>query len=898
LSAVELSQDADARFSDDLIGAHLTAMASRVGELDTSSLATRLPLRRPARLFMAGAVIVGTAIAIAPGTYASGFQYMVTPGNGELAGAAPAVEPLVGDIRIALRYPAYTKREVIELPTASGDFRAMPGTIATIRTTALEPVRSATIVFGSDPDDPPRPPTAMTVLGTELTAELSVDSELVYRFLIETAAGDKLVEAVAHTIEIEKDEAPAVELHAPADELDVTSLKRIELAYIAEDDYGINKVELVWTGDGAPKRKQLPLDEPGRRSAQSKVLWDLADISLTPGVRIAYYVEVSDNDTISGPNTTKSKTFYLRVFSPRERHEEVIEKQHELFERMLTLLGGRLTVRPGDLHAHSDLHRESKQIVVELGTLIAALGNDALAAKELVKALTEMRDRHDGLVARESKLLTKFERQATAGTPAEEPQVAASLTSTDKAHVSALEDDVLTLSDWLDRQAMENLLAISDEIKVHQDRLAKLMEEYKRTGSEEIKKEIERELRALEQRLAELARKRGKMNADVLDQFVHDEAMRAERSKNCLAEVRELLAAGDAAAAQLKMEQCAKELDDSFDALENSLNELRGDRFSAEQQKFEELASELADLAQDQNEIASATEELYDKYKEKAADAMRDQAKETRKKLDKTIAKLRKKVDSIPKAGLTPFSTEERDIVEKHLDGLEKTLKDGDLAAALDMAKQALGSLETMEAELDANLDEHEPWSDRTGDAHRAVERSIPLAKKVVQELESATQSPRDIMSGAEQRALDKLGRQQQSAQQRAQKLAERAQKMAGELPGKAGEVVSRAVGEASQSMKRAQKRMRGKDPSGASHEARSAADKLEQARKDSQDAARNRQSRGRMGMRDEPVRIPGADEYRAPEKFREDILDAMKKKGAPTGFNDMVKRYYEELIK
>lgn len=44
-------------------------------------------------------------------------------------------------------------------------------------------------------------------------------------------------------------------------------------------------------------------------------------------------------------------------------------------------------------------------------------------------------------------------------------------------------------------------------------------------------------------------------------------------------------------------------------------------------------------------------------------------------------------------------------------------------------------------------------------------------------------------------------------------------------------------------------------------------------------------------------VRIPGADEYRAPEKFREDILEAMKQR-APQGFDDQVRRYYEELIK
>ena len=43
-----------------------------------------------------------------------------------------------------------------------------------------------------------------------------------------------------------------------------------------------------------------------------------------------------------------------------------------------------------------------------------------------------------------------------------------------------------------------------------------------------------------------------------------------------------------------------------------------------------------------------------------------------------------------------------------------------------------------------------------------------------------------------------------------------------------------------------------------------------------------------------------GADEYRAPERFREDLLEAMKKKSAqaPEGYDDLIKRYYEELVK
>jgi hypothetical protein len=90
---------------------------------------------------------------------------------------------------------------------------------------------------------------------------------------------------------------------------------------------------------------------------------------------------------------------------------------------------------------------------------------------------------------------------------------------------------------------------------------------------------------------------------------------------------------------------------------------------------------------------------------------------------------------------------------------------------------------------------------------------------------------------------------------------------------------------------------MRARDPSAAREDARAAADALDQARQRARDAARQRQDDGSSGLGSEPIRIPGADEYRPPEEFREDILEAMKKR-APQGYDELVRRYYEELIR
>src|SRR5262249_26302235 len=161
------------------------------------------------------------------------------------------------------------------------------------------------------------------------------------------------------------------------------------------------------------------------------------------------------------------------------------------------------------------------------------------------------------------------------------------------------------------------------------------------------------------------------------------------------------------------------------------------------------------------------------------------------------------------------------------------------------------------------------------------------------------------IMSPEDHRALDKLRRREALTKDRARRLADRAKQLGGDLPGDAGPELGKKLGGAIEHMTTAGERVRVKDPSGARAAARppgrrapprAAAAAPAKARDRPRSAARQAQE-GALG--DEPIRIPGADEYRAPERFREELLEAMKKKGAaaPEGYDDMIKRYYEELI-
>jgi hypothetical protein len=574
--------------------------------------------------------------------------------------------------------------------------------------------------------------------------------------------------------------------------------------------------------------------------------------------------------------------------SPRERHEETLGRQQELAEKVLRNLGGRLT-GPGDDQALRDeLDRQLREAVVELGSISAAYERDPHASDAMRKALIQMRERLDRMLTNVAKVVPKGK-----------PAAKGAYVGVDRAMVSELEDDTMILADWLDRERLEGLLDVSDEIAAHQKRLKELLAQYARTKDPRLLDEIEREMKALDRSFAELDKHRRGMPEDVLDQYVHRDAVQAQQGVSCIEEVRKLIHAGQTAAAQQKLEQCQQQHEHAASSLEGSLAQLRGDKFSDEQKKLDEVMNELADVAKDQDDIAAEANRIFEAYAEKADDLAKDHRREASKKVGALVDKLRRRIRDINETGLTPFAKEELEIVERRLNDVEHMVADGDLAEGLGMAHQAKQSLDTIAGELEAALndDPKSKWTAATEDALDGVSKARPIAKELIDELQSLSPKPDQIMSGDDQRALERLRRREAMNRDRAKRLADRTKQLSPELPGDTGAQLGKKLGTALDQMGLADDRMKGKDPSGTREATRAAADALAKARDRARSAARQAQE---GSVADEPIRIPGADEYRAPERFREDLLEAMKKKGAqgPDGYSDMIKRYYEELIK
>jgi hypothetical protein len=881
-------QLARGQWSEELAGALRASIERRLAEVRPQALLERQWLRRAVSATVLAGVAQAALWALTPDRLIAGWRQLVVPRHLPFDASALSAVPLVGDLDLLLQFPAYSKRPPLHMASTAGDVTALAGARVEVTAHLLVDATKTEIVVESDDGSPPvLVPASLT--SSTVRAQFEMTHSGRYRFAVIDAMGRRTLEASARRLEAEADAAPSVQLIAPAESLEVSNLRQIELAFVAEDDFGIAAADLTWESGTEHGKKAVPLAQPLAARAQGKILWDMSEVSLPPGADVRYWLEVRDNDNVTGPNVGRSRELHLKVVSPRERHEQTLAKQEELAEHMLSLLGKRLLPPAEELEPRLAMAEKTAEVVVELGTLSAAYEHDVHASDGLRKALAGLRERMDKWMTMEARLLPAKPKPGTR-------VPAGRFTFTDAKLSAELEDGVMLLVDWLDRERLEGMLDISDELAGHQRRLKELLEQYARTSDPHLKNEIEREMRAIDHAMDQLAKERGALPQDVLDQFVHREALDASAQISCTAEVRRLFAAGNAKAALAKLAECGGSLSHSARSLEDSLDALRGDRFSDEQKKLGEVMNELADVSRDQDDISAEASRIFDEYAAKIDKLSEENQREASKKIGALLERLRRRLASIPDAGLTPFATEELDIVRRRLVDLEHMVDDGDLAEALAMAKQAKQSIDTIAGELDAALQD-EPGSVFAADTEKALEateRARPIAKELIDELNDLAPSPRDVLSADDKRALEQLRRRQQGNRERGKRLGDRTKQLGDELPGDTSRDVGQRLQSAVDQMAAAEGRMRAQDPSGARQAARSAADALQEANRRAKGAARQRQES--TGVGDEPIRIPGAEEYRAPEQFREDILEAMKRK-APSGYDDMLRRYYQELI-
>jgi chromosome segregation ATPase len=254
------------------------------------------------------------------------------------------------------------------------------------------------------------------------------------------------------------------------------------------------------------------------------------------------------------------------------------------------------------------------------------------------------------------------------------------------------------------------------------------------------------------------------------------------------------------------------------------------------------------------------------------------------------VEALRKKLGTPEPRELGEAADDELKKAQESVKQLRRLLPAKELGEAKKETERAASALKRLRKALDDKNAMRKQGSPQMDQFAGEMGEASKLAQELQQELEKLVPRPEDAMSQGQRERGQSLGQRQGSLEQRAQQLAEELNKKASQVPGadKAGgelKQIGQQMGEAGGDLQR-----------GSAHEgagkAQEAADRLAKLR----DQMGQRQMGGNQSQR-EPVRIPGADESKAPREWRQELLEAMRER-APERFREEVRRYYEELVK
>jgi hypothetical protein len=886
-----------------LVRAFQAEVARALAPVEPRALVPLRPASLAVAAFAAAAALMGVAAWLSP-ALASGLRTLVhRPSLFE--GAAVSATPLVGDVRIVYQYPAYTGLAPRIVEGSTGDLVAVKGTHVRIETRALRSARKALLLLGEQGE---RGTLGATVANGLISAELTLVESGSYRFWLEPMLGRAVREEQSHRIAAEADTPPRVEILGPADHLELANPRPIEVGYSASDDYGLGAVELVYRVGDRPEQRQLLRDARGARTAEGRTLWDPAQAGLASGERIAYRIEARDRDEVSGAKVGSSRTLYVVIQNPHESLDDRLDRQRELLEKLVADLADRLeqdtsAAPAARVAALGTVHEAEESHLALLGRLIDDDRREGTLSKALRATLGGIADRLERLLRDEAKALGALRAKAsgakasgekasgeTAGGP-----LLASLDGMQAKHAAELEKDVLLIDDLIGRQRLEDLASLGRELTDAHQRLQDLLERYKASKDEALRRQLEREARELRARIADLAQKISALKAR---NEVPEEWRNMPDMKGLMDEARkfdELLEKGDVNELGQALSQLGNDIKDLKKMLDENLEGFGAERFPQENRVVAEMMKKIGDLEGDERTLQRETQGLSEKQEAEIERRLKGQLDEFLKREDEKVERLRQRLAGVATGDPESALSDDIERARESAKQMKRLLGEHDMAEAKGEAERAAGSLDRAadhlgeEAEGRRGRGRHPTEAERDKNAE-AVAESRGMAQEIAEDLAKLLPRASDTLTPAEREQARQQSERQGSIGNRTDETADEAARRLGKMPGL--EKAEADLKAAASRMRQAAEMLKRSESKQAAGAERDAADRLAKLRDSMQE-----RSMGSSKQHHDPVRIPGADESSAPRAWRQELLDAMKEK-APERFREEVRRYYEELIK
>ena len=217
--------------------------------------------------------------------------------------------PYTRTIDLEYRFPGYTGLPMQRI-TDGGDIAVLRGTRVTVRVTPTMPASGGQLVIEGKPPIPLVPGDSGTLSGV-----FTVQGNGFYHIELMGLDSASVRASLDYAIESLGDQPPLVQIVKPGRDARVTSLEEVFIEARGEDDYGVQKLELVYSVNGGPE-KTVELHGAGAhrlKDVSAGHTLFLEEYELEPGDMVSYYARASDANPFGGPGSASTDIYFLQV---------------------------------------------------------------------------------------------------------------------------------------------------------------------------------------------------------------------------------------------------------------------------------------------------------------------------------------------------------------------------------------------------------------------------------------------------------------------------------------------------------------------------------------------------------------------------------------------------------
>jgi len=241
------------------------------------------------------------------------------------------IPPMVTELSVSLRPPAYTQLEVRHLEKNVGDVSGVPGTKVELRAEVNKPLADARLAFSSGKTR------QLHIRGRQLRGGFTIGQEDDYRLVLHDSSGLANQNPIVYHVLPLPDSPPMVDILKPGADVETVPDVILPVKISANDDYGLSRMWFLWRllpqgklgQDSSWKKTRLSLPDGTAPRQEVSYDWDLNALPVAFGDALEYFARVWDNNTVSAPGVGNSAVFRVNFPSLEETFNAFEEKQEE-----------------------------------------------------------------------------------------------------------------------------------------------------------------------------------------------------------------------------------------------------------------------------------------------------------------------------------------------------------------------------------------------------------------------------------------------------------------------------------------------------------------------------------------------------------------------------------------